>query len=129
MRRLTLSILPQLYAVCRLEPNGYIPNWALLGDDFVSLTRTRDELSVVCLQENVPMEGTQAERGWHCIKAEGPFDFSVSGVNAALAVPLAEANISVLAIATYETDHILVQEKDLERLVDVLTRAGHQFRE
>lgn len=127
MRQLTLSVLPQLYAVCRLDPNGYIPHWALLGDDFVSLTRTRSELSVVCLQDNVPQDGAQVERGWHCVKVEGPFDFSVAGVHASLALPLAEANISVLAIATYETDHILVQEKDLEQALEVLMQAGHHI--
>ncbi len=127
MRKLMLSILPQMYAVCRLDPNGHIPNWALLGDDFISLTRTRSELSVVCLQKNVPQEGTKAERGWRCMKVDGPFDFSVAGVQASLAIPLAEANISSLAIATYETDHLLIKDEDLERTVQVLTQAGHHI--
>lgn len=126
MQKLTLSILPQAYAVCRLDPNGRIPHWALLGDDFISLTRTLNELSVVCLQENVPQE-TRAERGWRCMKVEGPFDFSVAGIHASLAIPLAEANISILAIATYETDHLLIQEKDLQRAIDVLVQAGHRI--
>lgn len=129
MAKLTLSVLPELYAVCRVDPNGHIPHWALMGDAFVSLTRTYNELSIVCLQGNVPQEGVQAERGWRCLRVEGPFDFSVAGVHASLAVPLAEASISVLAIATYETDHVLVQEKDVERTVEVLKQAGHRFRE
>lgn len=127
MPTLNLVILPHTYAVCRLDPNGYIPHWALLGDDFVSLTRTLDELSVVCAQENVPQEGTKAERGWRCIKVVGPFDFTVAGIHASLAAPLAEAAVSVLAIATYETDHILVREPDLDRAVSVLEHAGHHF--
>ncbi len=49
MQKLTLALLPQRYAVCRLDPNGHIPPWALMGDDFVSLTRTNTELSVICL--------------------------------------------------------------------------------
>lgn len=125
MLHLKLNLLPQKYAICRLDPNGPIPYWALLGDDFVSLTRTRSELSVACLQENVPGE-IKAERGWHCLKVEGPFDFSLAGVHASLAIPLAQANISILAIATYETDHILVKDEDLARTVDVLQGAGHQ---
>ncbi len=124
--KLTLVVLPQKYAVCRLDPNGHIPHWALLGDDFISLTRTRDELSIVCLQENVPQE-TKAARGWRCVRAEGPFDFSLAGVHVSLAIPLAEANISILAIATYETDHLLIQEKDLEQAVRVLEKAGHHI--
>ena len=125
MQKLKLTILPPLYAVCELHPDKHIPYWALVGD-FVSLTRTPQELSVVCLQENVP-EDIQAERGWRCLAVEGAFDFSVSGVNASLAVPLAEANISVLAIATYSTDYLLIKEHDLDAAIQVLEQAGHQL--
>ena len=125
MPKLTLSILPHQYAVCRLDPNGHIPSWALLGDDFVSLTRTVSELSVVCIQENVPFEDTTVERGWYCLKVNGPFDFSVAGIHASLAIPLADADISALSIATYETDHLLIKEEDLERTIQTLTSAGH----
>jgi hypothetical protein len=125
MQKLTLSLLPHEYAVCRLDPNGHIPSWALLGDDFVSLTRTSKELSVVCMQENVPLADTQAERGWYCLRANGPFDFSVAGIHASLAIPLAEADISVLSIATYDTDHLLIKDQDLERTIETLTKAGH----
>jgi hypothetical protein len=124
--KLKLSILPQKYAVCRLDPNGHIPHWALLGDDFISLTRTHDELSIVCLQENVPPEA-KAERGWRCAKVDGPFDLSLAGVHVSLAIPLARANISILAIATYQTDHLLIQERDLERAIRVLEQAGHRI--
>ncbi|MBV9258759.1 MAG: ACT domain-containing protein [Ktedonobacteraceae bacterium] len=125
MQKLTLSLLPHQYAVCRLDPNGHIPSWTLIGDDFVSLTRTSSELSVVCIQENVPLEGTQAERGWCCLKVNGPFDFSVAGIHASLAIPLADADISALSIATYDTDHLLIKEQDLERTIETLTQAGH----
>jgi len=80
MQKLTLSLLPHTYAVCQFHPDKHIPYWALLGD-FVSLTRTDEELSVVCQQENVPDE-IDAERGWRCIKVHGAFDFSVAGVTA-----------------------------------------------
>lgn len=124
MLKHTLSLLPQMYAICRLEPNGPIPFWALMGDDFISLTRTRQELSVACLQENVPAN-VKAERGWNCLKVEGTFDLSQAGVHASLAIPLARAEISILAIATYETDHILVKAGDLVRTIEVLEAAGH----
>src|SRR5947199_3229204 len=117
--KLTLAIFPTLFAICRLHPDGFIPHWALLGD-FVSLTRTNTELSIICPQENVPADA-QAERNWHCITVDGPFDFSVAGVHASLALPLAEANISVIAIATYDTDHILVKEEELEHTIQTLT--------
>ena len=103
MKKLDLSLLPLKYAVCQFHPDKHIPYWALLGD-FVSLTRTHEELSIVCQQDNVP-EDIAAERGWRCLQVQGAFDFTVAGVNASLAIPLAEADISVLAIATYATPH------------------------
>ncbi|HEV2656810.1 MAG TPA: ACT domain-containing protein [Ktedonobacteraceae bacterium] len=126
MQKLTLVLLPQKYAVCRLDPNGHIPHWALIGEDFVSLTRTHSELSVVCLEENVPLKGTQAERGWRCLKVEGRFDFSAAGIHVSLAIPLAESSISVLAVATYETDHLLIKEEEVEHAIRVLTQSGHR---
>jgi hypothetical protein len=123
MPKLTLAVMPQLYAVCKLHPDKYIPHWALLGD-FVSLTHTNEELSVVCLQENVPID-VGAERGWNCIKVEGQFDFSLAGIHASLAIPLAEANISILGIATYSTDYILIKQEHLEDALKVLAQAGH----
>ena len=119
-------MLPHKYAVCQFLPDKHIPYWALLGD-FVSLTRTHEELSIVCQQDNVPDE-IQAERGWRCVQVQGAFDFSVAGVNASLAIPLAEADISVLAIATYATDYLLVKEENVEQALQVLEQAGHSIK-
>jgi hypothetical protein len=125
MKKLSLSLLPPTYAVCQFHPDKHIPYWALLGD-FVSLTRTPEELSIVCQQDNVP-EDIKAERGWRCVQVQGAFDFSVAGVNASLAIPLANAEISVLAIATYATDYLLVKEENVERALLVLEQAGHSI--
>lgn len=123
MKQLSLSLLPHKYAVCQFHPDKHIPYWALMGD-FVSLTRTNEELSIICQQSNVPAE-VEAERGWCCIQVQGAFDFSVVGVHASLAIPLAEANISVLSVATYATDYLLVKEENVERALQVLEQAGH----
>jgi hypothetical protein len=125
MKKLSLSLMPHMYAVCQFHPDKHIPYWALLGD-FVSLTRTHEELSIVCQQDNVPDE-IKAERGWRCVQVQGAFDFSVAGVNASLAIPLAEADISVLAIATYATDYLLIKEENVERVIQVLEQAGHSI--
>jgi len=123
MKKLSLSLLPHTYAVCQFHPDKHIPYWALMGD-FVSLTRTNEELSIACQQDNVP-DDIEAERGWRCLQVQGAFDFSAAGVHASLAIPLAEADISVLAIATYATDYLLIKEKNVERALQVLERAGH----
>ncbi len=120
---LTLTVLPGTYAVCRLDTNATLPGWAVSGD-FFSVTRTADELSVVCLQSAVP-QGVTREGGWRCLKAQGPLDFGLTGILASLTAPLAEAGISVFAISTYDTDYLMVKAADLERAVAVLYQAGN----
>lgn len=120
---LTLSLLPDNYSVCRLGPEADIPPWALAGE-FFSITRTEEELSLVCPQEVVP-DGVQCEKGWRCIMVLGPLDFSLTGILPSLTAPLAEAGISVFAISTFDTDYLLVKADNLQRAVLKLEEAGH----
>jgi len=122
-QQLTLVVVDGVFAVCRLEPGAPIPIWST-ADDFFSITRTADELSVVCRQDAVP-DGINCERGWRCLRVAGTIPFSVVGVLASLTAPLADAGISVFALSTFDTDYLLVKAKDLERAVDVLRRRGH----
>ncbi len=119
---LTLALLPGTFAVCRLPPDADIPGWAT--GEFVSVTRTGDELSVVCRQEAVPA-GVRCESGWRCLRVAGILDFALVGILASLLVPLAEAGVSVFAASTFDTDYLLVREKDLGRAVAALHGAGH----
>ena len=119
---LTLSILPDTYAICRLDRDA-VPLWAA-ANDFISITRTTDELSIVCCDRNVPDHAT-CDRGWSVFKVEGPLDLSLTGVLASLAGPLAEAQINLFVVSTYDTDYLLVKEANLMRAVDVLRQASH----
>jgi hypothetical protein len=123
IRQLTLIVLPETFAVSRLGSDAPIPAWATAGD-FFSITRTADELSIVCHQDSVP-EGVKCERGWRCVRVAGTISFSVVGIFAALTVPLAEAEISVFVVSTFDTDYLLVKVEDLERAVEILRRQGH----
>jgi len=122
---LTLSLLPGTYMICRLDPEAIIPDWAKAGG-FISITRTSDELSIVCAEANVP-EGVKADRGWRCFKVEGPLDLSLTGVLASLANPLAEARINIFALSTFDTDYLLVKEDNVSRAAEVLIRSGHRL--
>jgi hypothetical protein len=126
MRSLTLILLPQTFAVCRLGPTEPLPSWATSGA-LCSVTRTPSELSVVCPQASVP-DGIPAERGWRCLVVAGPLDFALAGILASLATPLAAAGIALFALSTYDTDYLLVKADQVARAVDVLSAAGHQFR-
>ena len=123
---LELALLPERFAVCRLDPTSEMPRWAE-GGAFVSVTRTPRELSVVCPAQNVPPGTACADEGWRCFQVAGPLDFSQVGVIASLVAPLAAARVSVFTIATYETDYLLVQETHLEDAIDALTDAGHRL--
>jgi hypothetical protein len=121
--QLTLQVLPQEFAVCRLAAGAALPQWATREAAF-SVTRTADELSVVCESKYVP-SSVKSERGWRCFKLEGPFPFTMTGVLASVLVPLARAGVSIFAISTYDTDYVMVKEKSLTKAVKVLTTAGH----
>ncbi|HUW11497.1 MAG TPA: ACT domain-containing protein [Anaerolineae bacterium] len=123
MKKLELSILPQRFAVCRLDSGEAIPEW-LMEHDFWSVTRTHEELSVVLPEASVPASW-KSEKGWRCLKVRGPLDFSLTGILASLASPLAEASISIFAISTYDSDYILVRDHDLEEAKKVLSDTGH----
>jgi hypothetical protein len=123
---LTLSVLPGRYAICRLDPTVAVPVWTSTGD-FVSVTRTAGELSVVCPEQNVP-SGVTSETGWRALKCEGPLDFSLSGIVVSLAEPLADASVPIFPIATHDTDYLLIKELQLETAVEALTAYGHAVR-
>jgi hypothetical protein len=123
MRKLLLALLPGAFAVCRLGPDEAIPSW-LSSSDFCSITRTAEELSVVAPEGAVP--GTcQAEKGWRCLKVQGPLDFDLTGILSSLSAPLAEAGISIFALSTYDTDYLLVRALDLDKAIRVLNAYGH----
>lgn len=122
-RSLRLTLLPGELAVCRLDPRDALPEWAS-GGAVRSLTWTADELSVVCAAQHVP-DGVRAERGWRCLRVEGPFAFSEVGVLASIANPLAMASISLFALSTFDTDYVMIRATILHDAVRVLTLAGH----
>lgn len=111
------------YSVCRLPADAAVPTWAT--GEVVSITRTADELSVVCSEGAVPT-GVRIEVGFRCLRVAGTLDFSAVGVLASLLVPLAAAGIPVLALSTFDTDYLFVKDAALEVAVQALRAAGHQ---
>ena len=119
-----LIVLSEKFAVVRLEPFDAIPAWATDAPIF-SVTRTPDELSIVCAASHVPA-GVTAARGWRCLRVAGTLDFSLTGILASIAGPLANAGVSIFAISTYDTDYVLVPEHALAAAIAALTAAGHE---
>jgi len=122
---LNLVLLPEFLAVCQLAPDSSLPDWAQ-SINLLSFTRTPDELSIVCENAAVP-ETITAERGWRALKMQGPLDFSLVGILAALTTILAEVEISIFAISTYNTDYLLLKEQNLARGMKALSKAGYSI--
>ena len=121
----TLTLLPEEFAICRLEPDASIPAWATPSQaSFFSISHSQEELSIICPQPHVP-EGVTAHLGWRCFKLEGPFELEEPGILAGLVNPLAQAGIAVFAEATYDTDYLLVNK--IERAIQTLEAMGHRI--
>jgi len=122
--QLKFRLLPGPYAIVRLSSEAPIPAWATKGE-FTSVTRSPDELSIVCPRVDLPRDVQSAHR-WICLKLEGPFPFSQTGVLLSFIEPLSTKDIPIFAISTYDTDYVLIQE-EFAWAVDVLREAGHEL--
>ncbi len=122
---LTLCLDQQKYGICRLLPSEPLPVW-VPNSDFYSITKTMEELSIVCALEQIPT-GILCERDWRSLKIEGTLDFSLIGILSSISTILAQSKISIFAISTYDTDYILVKDKDIEDAITALTKQGYRI--
>ena len=122
--KLILQLLKEKYGVCRLAETSSIPEWAKTSD-FFSITKTYDELSIVCLEANIP-EDIKYEKDWRILKIEGQLDFSLIGILSEISTILAQNKISIFAISTYDTDYILVKDKDIKNAIASLIKERYE---
>ena len=118
--KLTLSVLPNSFAICQFTSRTQIPSW-VFKSSFFSVSKTPDELSIVCDQSLVPPEVKKVDN-WRAFKVEGPLDFSLTGIISSLAKPLAENKIPIFVISTYDTDYLLVESKYFISAKEVLMK-------
>jgi hypothetical protein len=126
-RALKFSLLPGSYAICQFPAETPLPNW-LPTAGFVSTTRTSEELSIVCPDSGIPTD-VKADCGWSCLKLEGPFPFSLTGILSSFIAPLSANAIPIFAISTYDTDYVLIKQGFEGTALDVLRSAGHTLTE
>lgn len=117
--------LAGIYAIIKLPANAPLPDWATNGE-FTSITRTQDELSIVCSTQNPP-PAIHSPHRWICLKLEGPFPFELTGVLLSFIQPLSLNGIPIFAISTYDTDYVLIQEEFAGHAIDVLRQVGHEL--
>ena len=122
---LKLAILDGEYAIHRLSRGEEIPAH-VVKSDFFSITRTDDELSILC-DAKISVSSGKSESGWACIKILGPLDFALTGILARISNALADAGVSIFAISTYDTDYILVKDDILLAARKTLEQTGYIF--
>jgi hypothetical protein len=127
MRRLAIDVRPGEYAVARLAPDAPVPaNLLDPGEPvLISITRTPEELSVICPAGLAPA-GATVEDGWRLLSVRGPLAFTLTGIIAALSSELAAAGVALFSMSTFDTDHVLVRGAELERAVKALRESGHE---
>lgn len=94
--------------------------------NFFSITKTEDELSIVCIQNKISKDNV-CENGWEVLKIEGPLDFSLVGILAKISTLMADNKISIFTISTYDTDYILIKKESVDKVIEVLERNSYRI--
>lgn len=122
-KALSLEFLPERLAVCKLKKLSDTP----LNEELLFLCKTRDEISLVCREESVPVNALAAERGWRAFRVAETLKFSMTGVLAGIANTLAADEISLFAVSTYNTDYILIKEENAKKAALTLSESGYSI--
>lgn len=120
---LTLKLLEGHFAVCRLPAGSGLPHWFVPGA-LSHVSWTDEELSIACDEAHVP-EGVQCERAWRSLVLRGPFAFELTGILTQVLQPLAQADVGIFAVSTFDTDYVMVKQAQLAIALDALRAAGH----
>ena len=121
---LTLLVENEMLAICRLSADQALPAWAMIGG-FCSITRTGEELSIVCPDDRRIPADVRCERGWRLLRVAGTQPFTLTGVLSSVLEPLAKAGVSIFAVSTFDTDYVLVKAEALDLSIKALVSAGH----
>jgi hypothetical protein len=124
---LALRLLPDEYAVCRMDPEARPVVKPAGPDTFCSISHAPGEISIICPVDMVP-EGSLMEGGWRCLMVRGPLDLNMIGVLRSLSQALSGAGISLLVQSTYDTDFVFVREPDLKSSITALSGAGFSIK-
>ncbi len=116
-----IKLIDGTFTICKIIDLQDVP----LNDDFCFVAKTDEEISLVCRTEHVPSSTIEREDGWKALRIQGQMEFSLVGVLAKITKTIAEENIGVFAISTFNTDYILTKELDFEKAVLALQQNGY----
>jgi hypothetical protein len=118
---MTLQKLPHDFSICQIENTSQID----FSADFVFVSKTDGEISLVCESGLTPASALAAEHGWKALRIAGILDFGMVGVIAKISGILAREGISVFVVSTYNTDYILLRAHDFEKGICLLRDEGY----
>jgi uncharacterized protein len=123
--KLTLRLFDEKFSLSKFPVFAELPH-VFMNAEMVFISRTENELAVICPEFMAPTN-VQQEAGWRCIRVQGEMAFTEIGVLLSIVKPLADANIPILAISTFDTDYIFFMEEHLVNATQALQHAGHEF--
>jgi hypothetical protein len=118
---MNLKVIDVEFSVCKVEDYTQVN----LNEEFVFTGHTDIELSLVCPINLVPGNTTERNDGWKAFRIEGVLDFSLIGILSRISTCLANNNIGIFAISTFNTDYLLTKENDFNNAIEVLELAGY----
>lgn len=116
-----LQQIPQDFSICQVSDLAFIDH----TDPFSFISKTDEEISLVCGTDKVPQNAIRRSDGWRAFRIQGELDFSLVGILSAIFAILAENKIGIFAVSTYKTDYILTKEQDFARALEALKQAGY----
>lgn len=113
----------QEFSVCQVEDYSFVN----LGSEYSFIGKTDEENSLVCITNEVPSNVIQREDGWKAFRIQGVLDFSLIGVLSKIASILADNDVSIFAVSTYNTDYILIEKENYQKATKTLSNAGYKI--
>jgi len=124
---LDFTLLKGDYSIYQLKNDSTIPDM-VYDSQFYSVTRTKDELSIICKNVDITHDvNIKIDKHWRILKINGPLVLSLVGIIANISTLLKDNNIPIFTISTFDTDYILIKNQDLKKTLIILNNAGHKI--
>ncbi len=111
------------FSVCKVKDFSMVD----IENEYCFIGKTDEEKSLVCIQESVPNNVIEQDNGWKAFRIQGILEFSLIGILSKISTLLAENNIGIFAISTYNTDYILTKEDNYMKALEILSKAGYKI--
>lgn len=109
------------FSICKVTDFSQVN----LDDEYCFIGKTDEEKSLVCITDHVPKNVIECDKGWKAFRIEGSLDFSLVGILSKISALLADSNIGIFAVSTYNTDYVLIKQENYDKALDVLKANGH----